>query len=132
MYNIWLMINGEGPKSLRQIIFEKKKCRVMFQNVGSKRVTATLFVKLFFVDETSLLVPLLIPPIRFLISVMVLACSVESVFWEQGHTSIIMHNFLRSPWGFLLGVICNYPAKFQSDTSYSFFVIAAEKNNNNN
>ena len=30
-----------------------------------------------------------------------------------------------------MGVICNYPAKFQRDTSYSFFVIVAEKNNNN-
>ena len=30
-----------------------------------------------------------------------------------------------------MGVICNYAAKFQSDTSYSFFVIAAEKNKNN-
>ena len=132
MYNIWLMINGEGPKSLRQIIFEKKKCRVMFQNVGSKRVTATLFVKLFFVDETSLLVPLLIPPIRFLISVMVLACSVESVFWEQGHTSIIMHNFYGAHEGFYWGSYATTLQRFQSDTSYSFFVIAAEKNNNNN
>ena len=53
----------------------------MFRKVGRKRVIRDTFRKIFFVDETSPLVPLLILAIRFLIS-MVMACSAEQGFWD--------------------------------------------------
>ena len=63
---------------------------------------------------------------------MVLACSVDSVFRGRGHYSVIMHNFLRGPGGFLFGVIRKLVVKFGNDMSRTVVVIAAEKNNNNN
>ena len=50
----------------------------------------------------------------------------------QGHNSVIMHNFLRGPGGFLFGVVRKLVVKFRNDMSRTVDVIAAEKNNNNN
>ena len=42
-----------------------------------------------------------------------------------------MHNFLRSPGGFLFGVIRKLVVKYRNDMSRTVVAIAAEKNNNN-
>ena len=78
------MINGEGPKSLRQMIFEKKKCRVMFQNVGSKRLTATLLRNFFFVMRHSHQSLYSFQQSDFGYLLRFLSSSADSVFFKKG------------------------------------------------